>query len=66
MQSLGSHEKKPLKKDGYLDILITTDALNGFEDEILDKLIDEIEERTIKSTLESKFSNHHYQLYSVK
>lgn len=48
---------------GFADSLITTDDLKGIDRKSLDVLFENIRESELRHTPESKFSNHHYQLY---
>ena len=45
------------------DFVVTTDDMNGIQDDLVDKLIDDIRKKKLKNTPENRFSNHHYQLY---
>jgi exodeoxyribonuclease V alpha subunit len=56
--------KKSYVEHGLSDSLITTDDLNGIDQEKLNTLIENIREFELKSTPDNKFSNHHYQLYN--
>lgn len=55
--------KKNYFEHGLSDSLITTDDLNGINKEKLNELFGHIRELELKQTPDSKFSNHHYQLY---
>ena len=49
---------------GLSDFVVTTDDMNGIEDELLDKLIDDIRNKRLRDTPENRFAKHHYQLYT--
>ena len=56
------------RKDDYADhklydMVITTDDLEGLDNQIIEELIQDIKNNKIKESTGSKFSNHHYQLY---
>ena len=55
--------RKSYEENGKLDILVTTDDLNGVNHEKIDQVIEDIRELNLKITNENKFSNHHYELY---
>jgi exodeoxyribonuclease V alpha subunit len=55
--------KSDYEAHGLSDYVVTTDDMNGIEDELLDKLINDIRNKRLKETPENKFSKHHYQLY---
>jgi hypothetical protein len=55
--------KRDYEAHDLSDFVVTSDDMNGIEDEILDQLIDDIRNRRLKETPESRFSKHHYQLY---
>lgn len=55
--------KKDYEAHGLFDFVVTTDDMNGIEDELLDKMIDDIRNKTINETPDNRFSKHHYQLY---
>jgi len=48
---------------GLSDFVVTTDDMNGIEDKLLDRLIDDIRKKNLQATPKNKFSKHHYQLY---
>jgi hypothetical protein len=51
---------------GHFDSLVTTDDLDGIDDERIDKVIQDIRERKLVKTKGNAFSSHHYCLYSRK
>jgi len=55
--------KNDYEDHGLSDFVITTDDMNGIEDELLNKLIDDIRKNNLQKTPENRFSKHHYQLY---
>lgn len=55
--------RKNYHAHGLEDVLITTDDLNGINDLKIAQLIEDIKEESLKKTNDSKFSNHHYELY---
>lgn len=50
--------------NGFGTNLVTTDDLGGVRDELILGIINDLVRGTPKETPESKFSRHHYQLYS--
>lgn len=57
-------QRKELYEENNLgDKLITTDDLNGIKEEKIVKLVDDLMNKMLKKTKESKFSLHHYNLY---
>ncbi len=56
--------KTAYKNTGLADFLITTDDLNGVEDEILRNIIDDMVNDNIQESKDTAFSDHHYLLYS--
>jgi ATP-dependent exoDNAse (exonuclease V) alpha subunit len=55
--------KEDYEDHSLLDFVITTDDMDGIKDEVIDQLLQDIREKQLKLTPESKFSRHHYQLY---
>jgi exodeoxyribonuclease V alpha subunit len=55
--------KKHYEEHRFLDQVISTDDLGGLKDETLQEVIDSLRVRKLRSTPESRFSNHHYELY---
>ncbi len=55
--------KTDYETHGLSDFVVTTDDMNGIEEEQLDKVIDDIRNKKLRETTENKFSKHHYQLY---
>ena len=55
--------KKNYNEHGLSDSLITTDDMNGIDQNKLNILIENIRELELKTTADNKFSKHHYQLY---
>lgn len=56
------------RKDDYVehnhfDNVVTTDDLNGIDNNIVDKVIQDIRNNNIRTSKGSKFSQHHYKLY---
>ena len=51
------------KEHGVFDAVVTTDDLQGVDDEKIDKVIQDIRKRKPADTKGNAFSNHHYQLY---
>ena len=51
------------KNHGHLDAVVTTDDLEGIDNEKLDRVIQDIRKRKPANTKGNAFSNHHYQLY---
>ena len=51
------------RENGLIDCLITTDDLEGVKDEKVCRVIEDIIHGKLVETIDSKFSNHHYQLY---
>jgi len=56
--------KKDYEEHGLFANVITTDDLDGIKNEVVEKIIDDIVSNNLKNTPDSKFSNHHYELYS--
>jgi hypothetical protein len=50
--------------NGYYENLITTDDLGGVKEEIIEALIKDIVNGTLKTSKPERFSKHHYQLYT--
>jgi len=55
--------REDFEANDKVDFLITTDDLGGIKEEILLKVITDIKRESLKTTPQSKFSKHHYQLY---
>ena len=55
--------RKCYKEHGLENVLITTDDLEGVNREKINELIEDIKEQDLKTSMDSKFSNHHYKLY---
>ncbi len=55
--------KKDYADHRLFDNLITTDDLNGINQQKIDSLIEDIRKDQLKATDGNKFSNHHYELY---
>jgi exodeoxyribonuclease V alpha subunit len=55
--------KEDYKDHSYFDNVITTDDLEGIDNNIIDQIIRDIKKGKLKTSSVSKFSNHHYQLY---
>ena len=56
--------KRPTyEKNGLSDVLITTDDSNGVKIEKIVELIRDLKTNNLKKTPDSKFSEHHYELY---
>lgn len=55
--------RKSYREHGLEEFLVTTDDLNGLTEEKIDQIIENIKDGQLKSTVGSKFSNHHYELY---
>ena len=56
--------KRPTyEKNGLSDDLITTDDSNGVKTEKILELIRDLKTNKLKKTPDSKFSEHHYELY---
>ena len=55
--------RKSYNEHGLEDFLVTTDDLNGVNEEKIVELIEHIKDLELKETNGSKFSNHHYELY---
>lgn len=51
------------KDHGFFDSLVTTDDLEGINNEKVEKVIDDIRNRKIATTKGNAFSSHHYALY---
>jgi ATP-dependent exoDNAse (exonuclease V) alpha subunit len=51
------------KEHGHLDAVVTTDDLEGIDNERIDHVIQDIRNRKPSTTKGNAFSNHHYQLY---
>lgn len=55
--------KQDYMNHDLFDFVITTDDMNGIKDEVIDKVINDIRNKTLQVTSNNRFSNHHYQLY---
>jgi hypothetical protein len=51
------------KEHGHLDAVVTTDDLEGIDNERIDHVIQDIRNRKPATTKGNAFSNHHYKLY---
>ncbi len=51
------------ERNGYGDILITTDDLGGIKQELVQRIIHDMINGVLHATPESPFSKHHYKLY---
>lgn len=60
------NRKNDYKSIKLLDRVITTDDLYGLNESSIEYVIDDIIKNKLRDTLESQFSNHHYELYNVK
>lgn len=49
--------------NGYYENLITTDDLSGIKEQIVDELVKDIINDTLKPSKPERFSKHHYRLY---
>lgn len=50
--------------NGFGDVLITTDNLNGVQQERVQQLIEHIIQGSLQNSKDNTFSNHHYLLYT--
>lgn len=55
--------RKDYKEHGLEGDLISTDDLNGVNNDKIAELLEHIKESELKETPGNKFSNHHYELY---
>jgi ATP-dependent exoDNAse (exonuclease V) alpha subunit len=55
--------RKDYKEHGIEGDLISTDDLDGVNNDKIAELLEHIKESELKDTPENKFSNHHYELY---
>jgi len=55
--------KQDYNDHNLFEYVVTTDDLEGIKYEKIDHIIDDIRNLTLRKTKDSKFSNHHYELY---
>lgn len=55
--------KKDFENNGIIDSVVTTDDLEGIDDDKIDTVIEGIRKQNLKQTPDSKISKHHYKLY---
>jgi ATP-dependent exoDNAse (exonuclease V) alpha subunit len=55
--------KIDFKDHGLLDLVVTTDDLEGINTEKIDQVIQDLRKRKPVNTRENAFSDHHYRLY---
>ncbi|MHA1577254.1 MAG: ATP-dependent DNA helicase [Candidatus Thorarchaeota archaeon] len=55
--------KADYESHGLFDVVVTTDDMNGINDEQVERLINDIRKNKLQETPNNKFSKHHYQLY---
>ena len=58
-QRVKGYEEKGLKNS-----LVTTDDLNGVEQDIIQEIMSDIISGSLKQTPKNEFSMHHYELYN--
>lgn len=54
--------KRHYEEHGLMDNVVTTDDLRGIKDEFLEAVVQDLRERELKRTPDSRFSMHHYEL----
>lgn len=54
--------KKDYEENGFIERVITTDDMEGYSKNTIFKIIEDIKKKSLKSTPDSRFSLHHYQL----
>jgi len=55
--------REDFRCNGMIDYVVTTDDLDGIEDDKIDSVIEDIRTQQLKVTPDSNISNHHYKLY---